>query len=100
MAVGDREIEHLEALSRMTVEKDLRATIKEQLGKILDYVRQLDELDTSDVEPTVHVHTTNVEIREDVEAPCLSPDLALREAPAKDRGQFLVPRILEDDSTP
>jgi aspartyl-tRNA(Asn)/glutamyl-tRNA(Gln) amidotransferase subunit C len=67
----------------------------EKLGKILDYVDSLSEVNTDDVEPLVHaVELSNV-FRDDVVTPSLPQQAALANAPKSDGRFFLVPQILE-----
>jgi aspartyl-tRNA(Asn)/glutamyl-tRNA(Gln) amidotransferase subunit C len=96
MAIPDSEIRHLEELARMTVEPSMRERIHEQLETILGYVRKLDELDTSEVEPTLHVHLSGTHVREDEVRPSLERDRLLSQAPAHEEGHFRVPRVIEE----
>lgn len=66
-----------------------------KLGKILDYVESLNEINTDDVEPLVHaVELSNV-FRDDEAQPSLPQTAALSNAPKTDGRYFLVPQILE-----
>lgn len=66
-----------------------------QLGRILDYVAILDELNVDDVEPMVHaVELSNV-LRPDELTPSLPRAAALQNAPKTDGKYFLVPAIIE-----
>lgn len=66
-----------------------------KLGSILDYVAQLNDVNTDDVEPMVHaVELSNV-FRADVVNPSLPRDAALKNAPKTDGQFFLVPQILD-----
>lgn len=66
-----------------------------KLGKILDYVESLNEINTDDVEPLVHaVELSNV-FRDDEVRPSLPQTAALSNAPKTDGRYFLVPQILE-----
>ena len=62
---------------------------------MLGYIEKLNELDVSHVEPTAHaVPMVNV-TRPDEARPSISNEEALRNAPAKANGLFLVPKIVE-----
>ena len=65
-----------------------------QLNSILEHVRILDKLDTSDVEPMAHVLPLNNVFREDKAGACLDRELALQNAPDQVEGLFKVPRIV------
>jgi aspartyl-tRNA(Asn)/glutamyl-tRNA(Gln) amidotransferase subunit C len=66
-----------------------------QLGGILEYVKKLDELDTSDVPPTYHVLDLVNVTREDAVRPSLPVDEALANAPDRAEGFYRVPKIIE-----
>ena len=65
-----------------------------QLASILDYVEQIRELDTTDIEPTSHAMNRPLE-REDATQPTLARQDALANAPdaAVESGLFKVPRV-------
>jgi aspartyl-tRNA(Asn)/glutamyl-tRNA(Gln) amidotransferase subunit C len=69
-----------------------------QMDDIVKYIEQLNELDTSDVEPmlgglTAEGQATMI-IREDVPVASLSQEAALEEAPSAVAGHFQVPKVL------
>jgi aspartyl-tRNA(Asn)/glutamyl-tRNA(Gln) amidotransferase subunit C len=90
------EVRKVASLARLALTEDeLRASGK-QLTTILDYVRLLDELDLTGVEPMTHTIPAENIFREDVTQPSLSREAALSNAPKTDGQFFLVPKILED----
>ena len=90
-----KEVEHVANLARLVFNEEEKKKLTEQLGRILDYIEQLNELDTEDVEPTSHViHIKNV-FRPDVVRPSLTRDDALANAPSDVDGLFEVPKIVE-----
>ncbi|WP_437901335.1 Asp-tRNA(Asn)/Glu-tRNA(Gln) amidotransferase subunit GatC [Sorangium sp. So ce124] len=66
------------------------------LGNILSYVRQLEELDVSAVPPTAHVQIERLPLRADEEAPSLPREVALREAPRVEDDGFAVPAFVDE----
>ena len=84
------------SLARLSLsEGELRAA-GAQLTTILDYVRLLDEVDTTGVAPMPHPVPAENVFREDSIVPSLPRDAALANAPKTDGLFFLVPRILEE----
>jgi aspartyl-tRNA(Asn)/glutamyl-tRNA(Gln) amidotransferase subunit C len=82
-------------LARLALTPAEEKTFGSQLGRILDYVAQLKELDVATIEPTAHaVPLVNV-TRPDVVEPSLPHAEAMRNAPAQANGLFLVPKIVE-----
>lgn len=89
------EVKKIASLARLKMDSKEAATYGEQLSNILDYIGKLNEIDTSDVEPTSNVvGLTNV-TREDKEVPSLSQSDALKNAPDPSNGFYRVPKIIE-----
>ena len=65
-----------------------------QLGSILEFVEQLDRVDTKGVEPTCFMEPPHDPLRDDVEKPSLSPGEALRNGPKVTKGFFAVPKVI------
>jgi aspartyl-tRNA(Asn)/glutamyl-tRNA(Gln) amidotransferase subunit C len=95
MALSDFDIKYVAHLARIALTPDEEKKLSAQLESILGYIEKLKELDVSNVEPTAHaVPLVNV-TRVDEVGPSLSQDEALRNAPAKANGLFMVPKIVE-----
>ncbi len=91
----DFDIKYVAHLARIDLSPAEEQKLGAQLGNILGYVEKLKKLDVSRVEPTAHaVPLANV-TRPDEPRPGLTHDEALRNAPAKANGLFIVPRIVE-----
>ncbi len=89
------EVEHVANLARLVFNEEEKKKLAEQLGRILDYIEQLNKLDTEDVEPTSHVIPMRNVVRPDVVRPSLTRDDALANAPSDVDGLFEVPKIVE-----
>lgn len=89
------DIHYVAHLARIELTPEEEKTFGEQLGHVLTYIEKLREVDVSSVEPTAHaVPLVNV-TRPDETRPSMPHDLALRAAPAKAGGLFVVPKIVE-----
>ncbi len=85
-------------LSRLKLSDSEIDTFTSQLGKVLEYVDILNEVDTDGVEPMAHaVEQANV-LREDVAKNSLPREAALANAPKTDGKFFQVPAILDSGS--
>lgn len=82
------------SLARLELSADEVDRYREQLSQILDYVADLDAIDTSGVEPLSHAVPISAPMRDDSTRPSLPPDEALANAPARDETAFRVPPIL------
>lgn len=66
------------------------------MGRMLDYIDKLNELDTSGVEPMSHVLPVQNVFREDVVTNGDGSQDTLRNAPEEQNGMFAVPRTFEE----
>lgn len=81
-------------LSRLSLTEEEVNTFRKQLSDILHFVEQLNELDTSDVEPYIQESETTP-MRDDKEKGSLDREEALKNAPQREGGFIVVPRIVE-----
>jgi len=89
------DIEKVVGLARIELSEEEKATFGNQLEQILNYMEQLNRLDTAGVEPTSHAIPIHNVFREDETRPSLSQEDTLGIAPAQEDGHFKVPRIIE-----
>jgi len=82
-------------LARLSLTPDEEQRIGAQLGNILGYIEKLKEVDVTGVEPTAHAFPLVNVTRPDEVRPSISNEDALRNAPAKANGLFMVPKIVE-----
>lgn len=95
MTISKKEVEHVALLARLKFSEDEKERLMIQMNSILQYMKKLGQLDTSEVSPTFHaVARTNV-FREDEARPSLPRELSLSNAPDGDGRFFRVPKIIE-----
>ena len=88
-------VKYVADLSRLSMDDAQVAKFQGQLSTILDYIGQLDEVDTENVHPTSHVLSSMKNVfRKDVSKESLSNEEALQNAPQKKDGFFKVPRVI------
>lgn len=94
MALTREEVLHVAELARLSLSPEEIELFTVQLNDILEYVEKLQELDTSGVAPLAQVIPLFSVFREDLvrESPPL--DVVLENAPAREDGNFLVPRVI------
>jgi len=97
MEIRDDEIRQLETLAALKLDPQERLKLRTQLGRILDYVRQLEALDLDDVTPTTHVLPSNQPLRTDETRPSLSREEMLRNAADQRDGFYRVPRFVGEE---
>lgn len=98
MAVNRDEVLHIARLARLRLSEAEVETFGAQLSSILDYVEQLNELDTADVEPTTHAVPLVMHLRPDAVESRLSREEVLANAPDASDGHFRVPKVVEGGS--
>jgi aspartyl-tRNA(Asn)/glutamyl-tRNA(Gln) amidotransferase subunit C len=92
---GNFDVQYVARLARIALTPAEEAKFGAQLSQVLGYIEKLNQLDVSGIEPTAHaVPLVNV-FRSDEVRPSLTNQEALRNAPAKANGLFLVPKIVE-----
>jgi len=96
MAITREEVLHVARLARLAVTDAEADRLREQIGRLLEYMKQLDRLDTRDVVPTSHAVEMGTPFREDVVRPFEDKEALLKNAPDREGDFFRVPRIIED----
>ena len=89
------EIRYIASLARIHLEEKELEHLTKNLDDILHYIAKLQKLDVSQVPATTHVLPLNNVFRPDVVKPSLSQEEALSFAPAKHKGSFKVPQVIE-----
>ena len=90
----DETMEYLEILSQISLTEEEKNQTAEELEKILDYMKKLEELDTEGIEPMSHVFPVQNVFREDVVENGDQREAMLQNAPEKKEGQYLVPKTV------
>jgi aspartyl-tRNA(Asn)/glutamyl-tRNA(Gln) amidotransferase subunit C len=95
--LDEEQVRQVGLLARLELTEDEVQYYRSSLSAILAHVRSLDELDTTNVQPTSHpLRLVNV-FREDVVQPSLSNEAALQNAPDSEDGCFKVPAVIQED---
>lgn len=95
MSLSRNDVERVAVLARLRLTNDELERMTLQLNQIVGYFEQLDELDTTDVEPFSHPLALKNVFRDDSPESSLPCEQALSNAPKQDRVFFLVPAVLE-----
>ncbi len=96
MKISKQEVLDTAELARLEFEDSSLEKFTEQLGRILEYIEDLNELDTDGVEPTSHVLELKTPLREDSVEQLITTEEALKNAPEIDDDFFVVPKVIED----
>jgi aspartyl-tRNA(Asn)/glutamyl-tRNA(Gln) amidotransferase subunit C len=91
----DLKLDHVANLARIDLTAEEKERFATQLGDVLSYIAQLNEVNVDGVEPTAHAFTVVNVWADDVPEPGLSVEDALRNAPEKRDNMFVVPKVVE-----
>ncbi len=94
MKISKQEILHVAHLARLELDDAAIEKFTGQIGTVLEYVDQLKAVDTAGVKPTSHAISLTNAFREDTERQHLKTDKALANAPERDEGSFIVPKVV------
>jgi aspartyl-tRNA(Asn)/glutamyl-tRNA(Gln) amidotransferase subunit C len=96
MSLTNTQIETIAGLARLQLSPDEIPSYAESLSRILGMVSQLEQADTSRVEPMAHPLTGQVQrLREDAVTSANARELYQRNAPQVEAGLYLVPKVIE-----
>lgn len=94
--ISDETIEYVGILAKLELSDEEKEKAKQDMGKMLDYIDKLNELDTSSVEPMSHVFPVNNVFREDIVTNGDDRENILKNAPEERNGAFVVPKTFEE----
>lgn len=98
MQVNDALIDKLSKLSMLQFSDEEREAIKIDLEKMIGFVDKLKELDTTGIEPLLHMSNNVDVLREDIAGTMLSREDALENASKHDDFYFKVPKAIKKPS--
>ena len=93
--ISDETIEYVGSLAKLDLSDEEKEAAKKDMGRMLDYIDMLNQLDTEGVEPMSHVFPVHNVFREDVVTNGDDRENMLANAPEQRDGAFVVPRTVE-----
>ena len=95
MALDDATVRNIAKLARIKVSDAEVSSLAVELSNILDWIEQLNEVDTDDVEPLTSVTDVNMPKRADKITDGDYPEKVLANAPNPEGAFFTVPKVIE-----
>ena len=89
------DVAYIARLAKLELTEAETDKFSEDLNQVLAYVAQLEQWNTTNVEPMYHPLPVFDALREDIPGSSLSNEAALANAPAQEDGQFRVPKVVE-----
>ena len=99
MKIGDKEVEYVGKLAQIAITKQEKHLFIGQLNSIIEFVEQLNQLDTTDVEPTAHAVQSadqSLNMRPDEPVTTFTQEQSLANGPETGSGHFKVPKVIAD----
>ncbi len=93
--ISDETIEYVGILAKLELSDEEKEQAKSDMGRMLDYIDKLGELDTTGVEPMSHVFPVQNVFREDVVTNGDMRERLLSNAPEQKDGMFMVPKTFD-----
>ena len=93
--ITDETIDYAAILAKLELSDAEREQAKKDMGRMLDYIDRLNELDTSGVEPMSHVFPVRNVFREDEVTNGDGSADTLKNAPEEKDSMFVVPRTFD-----
>ena len=95
MSLDKDQVQHIAVLARLRVADDEIADTVDKLSRIVDFVDQLSQADTTDVVPMAHPLDATQRLRPDVVTEADGRNEFQENAPAVSDGLYLVPKVIE-----
>ena len=95
MALDKATVAHIAALARIRLSEAELDPLVDELSRILTWMEQLNEVDTSGVAPMASVTASGLPMREDKVTDGGCRDEILANAPRTAHGSFVVPKVVE-----
>ena len=94
MEVNETLVQQLADLARLEFSEQEKTEIKGDLQKMITFVEKLNELDTTNVKPLLHMTADSNVLREDRVVPSISREEGLLNAPDANDQYFKVPKVI------
>jgi aspartyl-tRNA(Asn)/glutamyl-tRNA(Gln) amidotransferase subunit C len=95
MSLTKQEVTKIARLSRIEVLEEKKPQLANKIGTILDWMANLNEVDTSNVEPLINVHQMALPLAKDQVSDGGIAEAVLKNAPDAKYGYFTVPKMIE-----
>ena len=95
MSINKDQIKYLSLLSRMDIQESEISDVEEKLTKIINFVDQLQSIDTDEIEPMAHPLNQSQRLRADKVVEENNRDKIQKNTKSIERGMYIVPKVIE-----
>lgn len=92
----EKIVDYTQKLAMLEIPPEAKAEFSKQIGRILQFIEKLNELDTTDVQPTAHILPVRNVTRPDEAKPSKDRGIYLAIAPDHDNVFFKVPAVIQE----
>lgn len=93
--IDDKTIKYVGILAKLELSEEEKEEAKKDMGRMLDYIDKLNELDTTGVEPMSHIFPVQNVFREDIVTNGDGREDALKNAPEEKNDMYVVPKTFD-----
>ena len=95
MIIDKSTVENISQLARLELSEEQKEKMQGDLNSVLEWMDKLNEINTDDVEPLIHMSLETNVLRQDNPKQDISHEEALTNAPKKDSNYFRVPKVID-----
>jgi len=95
MTIDLKTVKHISKLSRISLDEEKAKKLESDLNSIFEWIEQLNELNTKNVEPLSSIAETKLRLRKDEIKSKNIRDEILKNSPDKNKDFFVVPKVVE-----
>ena len=95
MKIDKKTVDKIAKLSKLKFNEEEGHLILNDMNKMLKFIDQLNELDTKEIDPLIHMSNEVNKLRNDINQELISQKEALKNSPEKDSTYFKLPKVLD-----
>ena len=95
MKIDKKTVDKIAKLSKLKFNEEEGNLILNDMNKMLEFIDQLNELNTKDIDPLIHMSDEVNKLRNDINQELISQKEALKNSPEKDSTYFKLPKVLD-----
>lgn len=95
MSIGQGEVKKIAHLARLSLDEQEAEAFSGSLSQILGLIEQMNAVDTTGIAPLAHPRDATLRLRPDTVTETNQRDKLQQNAPAREDGLFLVPKVIE-----
>lgn len=95
MSLAAEDVKKIAHLARLSIDEEAIERYAKDLSGILNFVEQMNAVDTSDIEPLAHPLDQSQRLRTDAVTEKNQRELFQAHAPLVEAGFYLVPKVIE-----